>query len=89
MKFLIWKVISDVCLFFVGNNFGLSSSGSGNSSSNNNNNNNSSSNNNNNNNNSSSKGEGSQRRQRYDQQSTKLTSNIHKKRHTSGEESRG
>ena len=74
-------------MFFVGNNFGLSSSGSGNSSSNNNNNNNNSSSSNNNNN--SLKGEGSQRRQRYDQQSTKLTANIHKKRHTSGEESRG
>ncbi|XP_069694336.1 probable serine/threonine-protein kinase DDB_G0267686 isoform X2 [Periplaneta americana] len=68
-----------------GNNFGISSGGNGNSSNNNNNNN---SNNSSNNNNNNSKNESSQRRQRFDQQSTKVASN-HKKRHTSGEESRG
>jgi hypothetical protein len=83
---VISSVYLFVCLFFAGNNFGLSSGGNGNSISNNNNN---TSNSNNNNNNNISKGEGSQRRQRFDQQSTKLTNNIHKKRHTSGEESRG
>jgi hypothetical protein len=59
----------------VGTNFGLSSGGNGNT--------------NNSNNNNGSKGESSQRRQRFDQQSAKVTNNIHKNRHTSGEENRG
>lgn len=60
---------------FVGNNFGLSPGGSGNTSYSNSNN--------------SSKVEVSQRRQRFDQQPTKVTNNIHKKRHSSGEENKG
>jgi hypothetical protein len=59
---------------FIGNNFGLSSGGNGST---------------NNNNSNNSKVEGSQRRQRFDQQPTKVTNNIHKKRHTSGEENKG
>ncbi|KDR14903.1 CCR4-NOT transcription complex subunit 4 [Zootermopsis nevadensis] len=58
-----------------GNNFGLSPGGSGNTSYSNSNN--------------SSKVEVSQRRQRFDQQPTKVTNNIHKKRHSSGEENKG
>jgi hypothetical protein len=60
---------------FIGNNFGLSSGGNGNT--------------NNSNNNNNSKVEVSQRRQRFDQQPTKVTNSNHKKRHTSGEESKG
>jgi hypothetical protein len=62
-------------ILFVGNNFGLLSGGSGNT--------------NNSNNNNGSKVESSQRRQRFDQQPGKVANNIHKKRHTSGEENRG